>query len=61
MASMFFFQGFIVGLVLCAPFGPIGVLAMRRTLTAGRLAGAVSLIGASTADGLYCALIPSPF
>jgi threonine/homoserine/homoserine lactone efflux protein len=56
MNSIFFFQGFLVGLVLCAPFGPIGVLAVRRTLVAGRLAGAVSLLGASTADGLYCAL-----
>jgi threonine/homoserine/homoserine lactone efflux protein len=50
-------QGFVVGLLTCAPLGPIGLLAARRTLTGGRLAGFCSLIGASMADGVYCALV----
>jgi threonine/homoserine/homoserine lactone efflux protein len=50
-------QGVFVGLLTCAPVGPIGVLAARRTLTDGRLAGFLSLLGASTADGIYCALV----
>jgi len=56
MESAVFIKGFVVGLLLCAPFGPIGVLALRRTLTEGRLAGLISLLGASTADVFYCAL-----
>ncbi|MFO7970932.1 MAG: LysE family transporter [Desulfobacterales bacterium] len=51
-----FIKGFLVGFFLCAPLGPIGVLAFKRTLTEGRLAGFFSLLGASTADGIYCAL-----
>lgn len=56
MESTAFIKGFLVGFVLCAPLGPIGVLALRRTLTQGRLAGLFSLLGASTADGVYCSL-----
>jgi threonine/homoserine/homoserine lactone efflux protein len=56
MESTVFIKGFLVGFLICAPFGPIGVLAVRRTLTEGRLAGFFSLLGASTADGVYCAL-----
>lgn len=51
-----FSKGLLVGLVLCAPLGPIGILAVRRTLLSGRMAGLLSLLGASTADGIYCAV-----
>ena len=40
---------------MCAPVGPIGLLCIRRALIEGRIVGLVSLLGASTADGLYCA------
>ncbi len=50
-------QGLLVGLLTCAPLGPIGVLAARRALIGGRLAGACTLLGASTADAVYCALV----
>jgi len=33
--------------------GPIGVLCIRRTLAAGRLAGLLSGLGAATADAVY--------
>lgn len=56
MDPLIFFKGIGVGLVMCAPIGPIGVLCVRRTLLEGRLAGMVSVLGASAADGLYCAL-----
>jgi threonine/homoserine/homoserine lactone efflux protein len=49
-----FLKGFVVGLVLCAPMGPIGMLIIWRTFVSGRLAGLVSVLGASTLDGLYC-------
>lgn len=43
----------IIGLSIAAPVGPIGVLCIRRTLSAGRTAGLVSGLGAATADALY--------
>ena len=56
MEPIIFIKGLVVGLVLCAPFGPIGVFIVRRTLVDGRMAGVVSVLGASTVDGLYCAI-----
>jgi threonine/homoserine/homoserine lactone efflux protein len=49
----FLLRGFIIGLSIAAPVGPIGVLCIRRTLAEGRLAGFVSGMGAATADMLY--------
>lgn len=49
-------RGFIIGLAIAAPVGPIGVLCMRRTLNAGRLAGFASGLGAAGADAVYGAL-----
>ena len=49
-----FITGMIIGLVICAPIGPVGLFCVRRTLTYGRTIGVASLLGASTADGLYC-------
>ena len=46
-------RGFILGLAIAAPVGPIGVLCIRRTLAQGRLFGFVSGLGAATADALY--------
>jgi threonine/homoserine/homoserine lactone efflux protein len=51
-----FLKGLLAGLVMCAPVGPIGLLCVRRTLMDGRIVGLVSLLGASTADGIYCAI-----
>src|SRR5512139_2322421 len=56
MSIFIFLQGFFVGLLLCAPIGPIGLLSVKRTLTHGRAAGVASVLGASAADVLYCAL-----
>jgi len=49
----FFFRGMIVGFVIAAPVGPIGVLCARRTLLHGRRAGVASGMGAATADAIY--------
>ena len=43
----------IVGFVIAAPVGPIGVLCVRRTLAYGRTTGLLSGLGAATADALY--------
>ena len=37
--SAFFFKGFIIGISIAAPVGPIGVLCIRRTLAEGRTSG----------------------
>jgi threonine/homoserine/homoserine lactone efflux protein len=56
MESGLFVRGALIGLVIAAPVGPIGVLCIRRTLTEGRLAGFVSGLGAATADLCYGAI-----
>jgi len=46
-------KGLLIGFVIAAPVGPIGVLCARRTLMHGRRAGFFSGMGAATADALY--------
>jgi threonine/homoserine/homoserine lactone efflux protein len=54
MAEMqFFLKGLILGFVIAAPVGPIGILCAKRTLTHGRRAGFASGMGAATADAIY--------
>jgi threonine/homoserine/homoserine lactone efflux protein len=52
----YFVKGFLIGLAIAAPVGPIGVLCIRRTLTGGRLIGFLSGLGAATADMCYGAV-----
>ena len=47
------FKGVIVGLLVSAPLGPIGVLCIQRTLNRGRISGFISGIGAAVADTLF--------
>jgi threonine/homoserine/homoserine lactone efflux protein len=56
MEAAAFVQGLFVGFFACSPIGPIGLLCIKRTLTHGRLAGLVSVLGASTVDGIYCCI-----
>jgi threonine/homoserine/homoserine lactone efflux protein len=53
MESLFFLKGLVIGFVIAAPVGPIGVLCARRTLMHGRRAGFSSGMGAATADSIY--------
>jgi len=53
MDTNFLLRGFIIGLSIAAPVGPIGVLCIRRTLADGRAAGLVSGLGAASADAIY--------
>ena len=43
----------MIGLAIAAPVGPIGILCIRRTLSAGPIAGLITGLGAATADALY--------
>lgn len=49
-------RGFIIGLVLAAPVGPVGVLCVQRALSEGRLHGLLSGLGAAVGDALYGAV-----
>jgi threonine/homoserine/homoserine lactone efflux protein len=51
-----FLRGLLIGISIAAPVGPIGVLCIRRTLSAGRLTGFLSGMGAATADMVYGAI-----
>lgn len=48
-----FVTGFVFGLSIAAPVGPIAVLCIRRTLADGRLYGLISGLGTATADAVY--------
>ena len=46
-------KGFIVGVVVSAPMGPVGVLCIQRTLNKGRWYGFVTGLGAALSDIIY--------
>jgi putative LysE/RhtB family amino acid efflux pump len=46
-------NGIVFGLLLAAPVGPVSLLCMRRTLSAGFAAGFAGGVGTALADGLY--------
>jgi threonine/homoserine/homoserine lactone efflux protein len=53
---VFFAKGVMIGLAIAAPVGPIGVLCIRRSLSAGMRAGLVTGLGAAAADAVYGAV-----
>lgn len=46
-------KGFIIGIIVSAPMGPIGVLCVQRTLHRGRMHGFVTGLGATLSDLFY--------
>ena len=50
------FQGFILGVAIAAPVGPIGLLCIRRTLEHGQVVGFATGMGAAVADTIYGAI-----
>lgn len=46
-------RGLVIGFVLAAPVGPIGILCIRRAIARGRWAGFTAGLGAATADIFY--------
>ena len=56
METIVFIKGLIIGFIICAPMGPIGLFCIRKTLIDGRFAGFAAVLGASTVDALYCAV-----
>jgi threonine/homoserine/homoserine lactone efflux protein len=53
MDISFYLRGLIIGFSIAAPVGPIGILAIRRTLAIGWGAGLLTGLGAATADAIY--------
>ena len=53
---MHLLQGIVLGFLIAAPVGPVGVLCIQRTLNRGRLSGFVSGLGAAVADAFYGAV-----
>ena len=47
--------GFLIGVLVSAPMGPVGVLCVRRTLHCGRREGLITGVGAMISDLLYAA------
>lgn len=52
----FFYRGLILGFMISAPVGPIGLLCIRRTAQRGLLVGFATGLGAASADAFFGAL-----
>ncbi len=50
------FKGVLIGILVSAPMGPVGVLCVQRTLNKGRWFGFVTGIGACISDLIYAAI-----
>jgi threonine/homoserine/homoserine lactone efflux protein len=53
MLFSLFLKGILIGLLIAAPVGPVGVLCVRRTVFQGPLVGLISGLGAAIADALF--------
>ncbi len=51
-----FLKGIIVGFLIAAPVGPVGILCIRRTLSGSYILGLVTGLGAGFADTFYGAV-----
>jgi len=49
--------GILIGILVSAPMGPLGILTIQRTLNKGRLNGVVTGLGATTSDLIYAILV----
>lgn len=50
------FSGALIGVLISAPMGPIGMLCIQRTLNKGRWPAFFTGVGAAVSDLLYCLL-----
>ncbi len=50
-------KGFIIGVFVSAPVGPIGMLCMQRTLNKGRSHGFATALGAMVSDLIYAIIV----
>lgn len=52
-----FFKGFLIGMIVAVPVGPIGLLCVNRTLSKGPAYGLVSGLGVATADAISAGIV----
>ena len=48
--------GFLIGLVVAVPIGPVNLICIRRTCAYGPLAGFLSGLGGAFGDGIFAAV-----
>jgi threonine/homoserine/homoserine lactone efflux protein len=48
-----FLKGFIIGIIMAIPAGPLAILVVKRSLTKGHKEGLATALGVAIADGLY--------
>lgn len=51
-----FLRGLVLGVVIAAPVGPVGILCIRRTLEKGLSVGFATGVGAALADAIFAAI-----
>ena len=51
-----FFKGFLVGIIISAPIGPVGALCIQRTMSYVRHSGILSGIGAAVGDSIFAVI-----
>jgi len=56
MIPAIFIKGIIIGLLVSAPLGPIGIMCIQRTLNRGYMSGFVSGLGAAAADIIFAVI-----
>ena len=62
MTLEFLAKGFVIGLLVAAPLGPVAILVMHRVVAEQRRrAGFISGLGAATADLLYACVAAGLF
>lgn len=52
-----FLKGFIIGMIVSVPVGPIGLLCVNRTLSKGPACGLFSGLGVATADAISAGIV----
>ena len=50
------YKGIIIGIIVSAPMGPIGILCVQRTLNRGRMHGLATGLGAMVSDLIYASI-----
>ena len=55
-AMEIFIKGILIGILVSAPMGPIGVMCVQRTLNEGRMHGFMTGLGATFSDLVYAVL-----
>jgi len=51
-----FYRGLVLGLVIAAPVGPVGLLCIRRSIQKGMIVGLATGLGAACADAIFGAI-----